>query len=184
MRSLDQSRDPDGLPALLERLESEFARVLTRFRIPAQDAEDLLQDLILTFLTQRSQIHSPDAWLMGTLRHGCALYWRKRRRRLIEAIDGAILEELGGGVEARQVREDIRRDLSRAIGRLPERCRSFIRLRYGLGFENPEVAEQLGYSSNSIRKISSRCLSALTDQILTPIAPLPPPATEEALENA
>jgi len=144
----------------------DLARILYRFRIPAQDSDDLLQELVVQFLENRRRVETPEAWLVGTLKFRCALYWRRRRRSLVEAIDGAILEELAGGAPGRQERDDLTRDLSRAIDRLSERCRSFIRLRYGLGYENPEVAERLGYSKTGIRKISSRCLDALTDQIL------------------
>ena len=178
MRHVDLSCDPDVLPALLERVGSDLARVLYRFRIPAQDSDDLLQELVVQFLENRRRVDSPEAWLVGTLKFRCALYWRKRHRRLVESIDGALLDELAGGTPARQEHDDLTRDLSRAIDRLSERCRSFIRLRYGLGYENPEVAERLGYSKTGIRKISSRCLNALTDQILAADGPA------EVLENA
>jgi len=178
LRHADQSREPDELPALLERVSPDLARVLYRFRIPAQDSDDLLQELVVQFLENRRRVESPEAWLVGTFKFRCALYWRRRRRNLVEAIDGAILDELAGGSPARQEHDDLSRDLSRAIDELSERCRSFIRLRYGLGYENPEVAERLGYSKTGIRKISSRCLDALTDEILS-IEP-----AMEAFENA
>ena len=178
MRHADQSRDPDALPALLERVGPDLARLLYRFRIPPQDTDDLLQELVVQYLENQRRVESPEAWLVGTLRFRCALYWRRRRRSLVETIDSAILDELAGGSPGRQEHDDLSRDLCRAIDRLSERCRSFIRLRYGLGYENPEVAERLGYSKTGIRKISSRCLSALTDQILA--VPSPP----EPVENA
>ena len=166
MSALDPGRIQDELPQLLDRLESEFARLFTYFRIPPPDAEDLLQDALLLFITKRSQILTPDAWLVGTLRYRCLLYWRKRRRRLMEAVDETLLLELAGGVSPRQENDDLARDLSGAIGRLPGRCRSLLRLRYGLGCDDPEVAERLGYSPTGIRKIADRCLSALTYQML------------------
>jgi len=164
--ALDQDRIQDDLPQLVERLASEFARLFTYFRIPAQDAEDLLQDTLVLYLTKRPQIITPDAWLIGTLRFRCLLYWRKRRRRLLEAVDEALLLELAGSTPARQDNDDLARDLSGAIGRLPNRCRSLLRLRYGLGCNDPEVAERMGYSPTGIRKIAQRCLSALTHQLL------------------
>jgi RNA polymerase sigma factor (sigma-70 family) len=148
-------------------LEPEFARILSYFRVPAEDGEDILQDVFLVFLSHRNEIRTPDAWLVGTLRMRCRVYWRGRRRRLLEALDGTLLEELAGSEGPPQEAQDITRDLSRAIRKLPRRCRSLIQLRYGLGCDDPEVAANLGYSSNSIRKIASRCLSALSNQILS-----------------
>lgn len=184
MSALDPGRSENELPQLLDRLEAEFARLFGYFRIPMQDAEDLLQDALLLFITKRAQIHSPEAWLIGTLRYRCLLYWRKRRRRLFETVDETLLEELAGGSLPRQENDDLARDLSGAIGRLPDRCRSLLRLRYGLGCDDPEVAHRLGYSPTGIRKIANRCLSALTHQMLaggypraaaTATAPIPAP---------
>lgn len=166
MSYVDQSIRPDDFTALAERIEPELRRIITFFKVPVDDAEDILQDLFLLFLTQRAQIRTPDAWLAGTLRLRCKVYWRKRRRRLLEAIDDTLLAELAGPVEARQEHDDLTRDLSRAIRKLPDRCRSLIQLRYGLGCDDPEVASSMGYSAVSVRKIASRCLSALTNQIL------------------
>ena len=163
--ALDPGRIQDELPQLVDRLASEFARLFTYFRIPAQDAEDLLQDALVLFITKRQRIVTPDAWLIGTLRFRCLLYWRKRRRRLLEAVDETLLLELAGGSPPRQENDDLARDLSGAIGRLPDRCRSLLRLRYGLGCDDPEVAHRLGYSPTGIRKIAHRCLSALTQQM-------------------
>jgi RNA polymerase sigma factor (sigma-70 family) len=166
LSALDQGRIQDDLPQLVERLAPEFARLFTYFRIPAQDSEDLLQDALVLFITKRPQIVSPDAWLIGTLRYRCLLYWRKRRRRLLEAVDEVLLMELAGSSPPRQENDDLARDLSGAIGRLPDRCRNLLRLRYGLGCDDPEVAQKLGYSPTGIRKIAHRCLSALTHQML------------------
>lgn len=189
MSVLDPGRIQDELPQLVDRLESEFLRLFAYFRIPAQDAEDLLQDAFVLFITKRSQIVTPDAWLVGTLRYRCLLYWRKRRRRLLEVVDETLLMELAGGSAPRQENDDLARDLSGAIGRLPDRCRSLLRLRYGLGCDDPEVALRLGYSPTGIRKIADRCLSALTNQMLASgfpmipgVAVAPPIASQVAVE--
>lgn len=166
MSILDQSRQPDELPELLGRLEPQFALVFGRYHIAPQDAEDLLQESLLQYLRHRASIAMPDAWLMGTLRKQCLMYWRRRRRTLLEAVDTGLLIELAGVDRARQEEDDLSRDVSRVVRRLPERCRSLLHLRYGLGCENPEVAERLGYSTNGIRKITHRCLTALTNQML------------------
>lgn len=185
MSALDPGRIQDELPQLLDRLETEFARLFTYFRIPAQDAEDLLQDALVLFITKRSQVLTPDAWLIGTLRFRCLLYWRKRRRRLMEAVDETLLLELAGSSSPRQENDDLARDLSGAIGKLPDRCRSLLRLRYGLGCDDPELAHRLGYSPTGIRKIAQRCLSALTYQMLAsgyPAAAHSPGASQAGAE--
>ena len=65
-----------------------------------------------------------------------------------------------------QERTDLTTDLSRVLSKLSARCRSLLRLRYGLGYGPTEVAEQMGYQTSSIRKVTNRCLAALTRQLL------------------
>jgi RNA polymerase sigma factor (sigma-70 family) len=65
-----------------------------------------------------------------------------------------------------QEKADLTSDLSRVLSRLSSRCRSLLKLRYGLGYGPNEVAEQMGYRSSSIRKVTNRCLAALTRQLL------------------
>jgi hypothetical protein len=43
-----------------------------------------------------------------------------------------------------------------------------LRLRYQLGYAPPEVAALMGYSPNSISKITRRCVASLTRELLTP----------------
>jgi RNA polymerase sigma factor (sigma-70 family) len=162
----DQRRLPDELPELVDRLEAQIGRVFGRFHLNPTDAEDVLQETLLQFLLRRHEIVSPDTWLLGTLRKQCLMYWRRRRRALLESVDTGLLIELAGGDGARQENDDLSRDLSRAVGKLPERCRSLLRLRYGLGCENPEVAERMGYSPTGIRTITNRCLTALANQMV------------------
>jgi RNA polymerase sigma-70 factor (ECF subfamily) len=163
---LEQRRSPDELPDLVVRLEPQIAAVFSRFHVARQDAEDILQDVLLQYILRCQTIVSPESWLMGTLRNSCLLYWRRRRRALLEAVDSGLLVALAGTERAKQENDDLSRDLSRAVGRLPERCRSLLKLRYRLGCNDPEVADQLGYSPTGIRKITQRCLLALTSQML------------------
>lgn len=167
MRQPSAGSGPDDLTALLERLDPELRRTLLRFRIPAQDAEDLLQDVLLSYLAKRDTVASPAPWLLGTLRNVCLLYWRRRRRALVQAIDAGLLDEMAGADSLRQEQRDLARDLSGAVAKLPARCRSILRLRYGLEYCGPEIAERLGYRADTVRQATLRCLTALSRQLLS-----------------
>lgn len=157
----------DDILSLLAGLEASLARTLSRFRIPAQDAEDLLQDTLLLFLTKRAEVRDPAAWISTTLRHRCIIYWRRRRHALVQTVDEALMEALGGGCEGEQNRSLLACDLSRAIAHLPERCRAILRQRYALDRDGSEVAASLGYRESSIRQVTNRCLSALSAQMVS-----------------
>jgi RNA polymerase sigma factor (sigma-70 family) len=167
VRQLTNGPQDDELATVLENLEPEVRRVLVRFRVPPQDAEDLLQDTLLIFLTKRSSITSPGAWILSALKNRCLVYWRARRRRLFETIDETLLEEIAGPGPDAHGRSDLARDLSGALSHLPDRCRSVLRLRYGLECDSGEIASRLGYQAGTVRQVTLRCLSALSRRLLS-----------------
>ncbi len=161
-----ESAEP-SLDEILGRTEPKLKRVLSRYRIPAQDAEDILQDTFLILVSKLGTIRNPEAWLVGTLANRCIIYWRRHRTRLVELVDSTILELLSEGVAAAQEQSDLRSDLEAMLSCLPHRCRSVLRLRYGFGCSTAEVAAQTGYCKSSVRKVTRRCLAALTEQLVS-----------------
>ncbi|MEM7480328.1 MAG: RNA polymerase sigma factor [Acidobacteriota bacterium] len=158
--------ESSSLEALLERSRGRLGRVLYRYRIPAQDAEDLLQETFLILVRQWETIRNPDAWLLVTLRNRCVIYWRRHKIRLFDMVDDAILEFLADGRAPSQEKADLKVDLEEVLERLPLRCRRVLRLRYGLGFTAAEAGKRLGYQPSSIPKVTHRCLAQLAQQLL------------------
>jgi RNA polymerase sigma factor (sigma-70 family) len=149
----------------LQRVEPRLKRLLATYRIPAEDAEDVLQQTLMALLYQWDVVRDPERWLLGTLKRHCLMYWRTRRRRIYSAVDSAILELLSEPVAPTQDRADLLSDLQNLIGRLPLHCRSLLQLRFRLGYEPLEVARRLGYRASSIGKITTRCLAALSREL-------------------
>ena len=147
-------------------MEPRLKRLLATYRIPTEDAEDVLQQALLALLYQWERVRDPECWLLGTLKRHCLMYWRTNRRRIYSAVDSTVLEWLSEPVAPNQERTDLLCDLENLIGRLPSRCRSVLQLRFRLGYEPPEVARKLGYRTSSIGKITTRCLAALTRELL------------------
>ena len=166
MSTLETPQPAVSLDDLLQKVEPRMKRMLSVFRIPAEDAEDVVQQTLLALLYQLDKVRDPECWVLGTLRRHCLMYWRKHRRRLYSAVDTAILEWLSRPVAPAQEHADLLADLESVINRLPPRCRSVLKLRFRLGYEPPEVAEKLGYRASSIGKITTRCLAALSREML------------------
>lgn len=166
MSAVNPPQEHASLEELLRDIQPKLTQILGRYRIPTQDADDVLQETFLTLIHKREVIRNPEAWLVVTLRNRCLIYWRKKRKHLYQAVDTAILELLSEPEPPSQKKTDLRYDLDRLIGRLPQRCQSLLRLRYGLGCSSSEVAERMGYRQSSIRKVTSRCLAALTKELL------------------
>jgi RNA polymerase sigma factor (sigma-70 family) len=155
-----------SLEEILARIEPRLKRVLSRYQIPAQDADDLLQETFLIMVSKAGSIRNYDAWLVATLANRCIIYWRKHRSKLWDLVDSAILELLADVEAPPQESADLRYDLDSLLSNLPDRCRSLLRLRYGFGCSTAETAERMGYCKSSIRKVTRRCLAALTEQLL------------------
>lgn len=165
MRAIHVSEADQPFEDLLHACRGEMIRLLARYRIPHEDAEDLLQETFVALVFKWQSIRNPKAWLLSTLRNRCTLYWRKRRRDLFEAVDAAILDALAAPQEPPQARTELLHDLNLAISRLPDRCQDLLRLRYGLGCKSSEVAEKMGEGSQEIRKLTTSCLVALTREL-------------------
>jgi RNA polymerase sigma factor (sigma-70 family) len=167
MSALDHPKVEASLESYLHKVQPRLKALFARYRIPTQDTEDILQQALLALVYQRPSIRDPEAWLVGTIRNKCLLYWREHRRKLYESVDAAVLEFMAEPMAPAQEGADLRRDLDSLLERLPERCRSLLALRYRHGYEPPELAERLGYSQSSISKVTTRCLAALTRHLVT-----------------
>jgi RNA polymerase sigma factor (sigma-70 family) len=170
-----------SLEEILEKMQPRLKRILSRYRIPAQEAEDLLQETFLIMVSKWGTIRNPEAWILATLANRCIIYWRKYRSRLWDLVDTTILELMAEAEAPVQERSDLKHDLDAVISTLPDRCRSVLRLRYGLGCSTAEAAERMGYCKSSIRKVTRRCLASLTNQLLGQgFRPLgPPPSIDD-----
>lgn len=167
MSVLDEPDAQLSIEELFEKLQPKLRRIFSRFRLPPEDAEDVLQQSFLDLVYKQSQVYNPEAWLVATVRNRCIMYWRKRRRQIWDAVDSAMLDLIAQPEAPGQKQVALRQDLQRVLARLPERCRSVLVLRYGLGYRSREVADLLGYQPSSIRKVTSRCIAALTRELVS-----------------
>jgi RNA polymerase sigma-70 factor (ECF subfamily) len=116
-------------------------------RVPADEADDLVQDVFLSAMRQLRGLRTAAAfrgWLAAIARHRAMDYFRQSRLR-------APLEESGkhqprayhAGLDALDVLDLIRR--------LPEAYREPMILRLVEGMTGPEIAEQTGLTPESVR---------------------------------
>ena len=156
-----------SLAEALERVGPKLRRILFRYRVPARDADDLLQETFLVLVSKQESVRNPEAWLQATLSNRCVLYWRRRRGRVSELVDRTILELLGDPEVPADEAEAIRSDLDLLISRLPERCQPLLRRRYGL-LAVPEGSEerQDDIEPEEDPERMRRCLTALAQRAL------------------
>ena len=139
---------------LLRSCREDMVRLLARYHIPHEDAEDLLQETFVALVFKWDNIRNPKAWLLSTLRNRCSLYWRRKRDDLYEAVDEALLDTVARPLDPPQAQTELRHDLNLAISRLPSRYQDLLRLRYGLGCRAPRWPSRWGRGRT--RSASSR----------------------------
>lgn len=155
----------DDLVRIVVRARRIAGWYLHRQGIPEEDAEDLIQQTLLVLMLKHREVRNPDAWVIGTLRNKCRRYWRLRREAPVGGLEFETLESASPPLPPDQERADLRRDLEAALARLPERCRTVLRYRYGLGFRASEIADLLEWPAANVRKTASRCLRTLQREL-------------------
>lgn len=156
----------DDLADALERARPKVERIFVSARIPPEDAEDLLHDAFTQLLSHGDTISDPEAWLVATVKCCSLGYWRARRRRVVEQLDQALIESLVESLATPEERVSLACDLERQLRELPGRCRRLLQMRYRLGLEPCELAEELGYRADSVRKVTRRCLDSLAVRLV------------------
>lgn len=167
----------------MEHLQPKLIEILSRYRIPVEDAEEMLEQLFLTLYMREGTLESPERWLLLSLKNRCLIYWRSRRERLSRDIDNSLLSVLDSPQVSDSEKDGMRRFLGEALAQLPEQCRAPLEQRYGLGDAKPSrpVSAPAGPSGSPASSSASApgsehllpCLQALTRMLVGDRAPDP-----------
>lgn len=166
MIELDEETWSAELGAVLEQVRPQLARLFGAYRIPAPDAEDLVQDALLGLVANWPDVREPCAYLVGAARHLCRFYVRQqiRQRARIAPADPDQLERLAGSAPSGQDERDALADVERLARTLGPRPRHLLRLLLGLGFDEDELARSLGGAKPaSLRRARRRALTRLRE---------------------
>jgi RNA polymerase sigma-70 factor (ECF subfamily) len=126
-------------------------------------AEDLTQDTFLRAwqhfeLLAAAEPAARRAWLVRTLRNLAIDAWRRGH-----AASGG-LERASADPEA-EAGAELRVDLARALGRLEERDREMVVLRYLEGMNSREIGELMDLPEGTVRRRLSECRQALAQHL-------------------
>jgi RNA polymerase sigma factor (sigma-70 family) len=154
------------LPELIGQLRPRLAKVLRRYRIPVQDAEDLIQETLTILVSKGSSVHNLAGWLIATVGRRCIIYWRRRRRAETRRVEVAQLPELP--VRGDQERRLMQLELNGLSRPLKEPHRQVMHCTYQLGMTDEEIAAALGLRPSSVRKQRSRAVAAMRLQTTSP----------------
>lgn len=125
----------------VDQLEPVIENILRRFRIPADDAQEILDEVMLTMLTKRERIRDPERWMLRSLKNRCLVYWRERRRWIYRVIDSGLLTVLTSDDVAEEEKGTLRDELRSLVEGIEPNCRDRLERRYGLDAEWEDEVE-------------------------------------------
>ncbi|MBQ8396610.1 MAG: RNA polymerase sigma factor [Clostridia bacterium] len=140
--------------ALMEAHRGAVERFV-KFRLPATDADDVLQEVWLTAYQKRDDLRSPataKAWLLSIARSRCTDHFRAKAKRMEIPLDALTESALSYGRQGVTVREVVRDTLDR-LGGVE---RQVLYLYYFRGLPQAEIAERLNVPLGTVKSRLNR----------------------------
>ena len=137
------------------------------------NAEDVVQEVAVAVArgyaaSDRSRPFVP--WALGIARHKVADYQRKHFRNK-QVFDTDLLETIEQGYrDIEPETQDMRRALDFCVGRLQERGRMLIQLRYGHNLKPAQIAGRVGMTANAVAVVLHRVRKSLSECIQNRVA--------------
>lgn len=125
-----------------------------RFRVPPGDAENLIQEVFVSYLSTAQEIRDVRSWLLGAISNASRHYWRSRGRT------ESLPEDLDKKSDPRSTADKLATSLTvrETLAHLQEKCRETLRLRYFEGCSAAEVAKELDTTNRYAEKLIHTCL--------------------------
>lgn len=132
-----------------------------KFRIPDTDAENLIQEVFLSFLQTGTRIDNIRAWLVAAMCNASRHYWRAQGRTesLPEDFNDHSDPHTHGLAEQFALQMTVRQ----ALKYLQPRCRETLRLHYFEGRSAGEVARELETTNRYAEKLIHNCLKRVRE---------------------
>jgi RNA polymerase sigma-70 factor (ECF subfamily) len=135
-----------------------------RARTPQHaDAEDVTSEVFARAVRNwgryDDRLGTPGAWLLGIARHVVADWWRKQGREVPS--EERAEPDPEPGPELAVLAAEARRELRSHLGRLTDKERDAVALKFGAGLKAAEVGAVLGVSDTAARMLVYRAVMKL-----------------------
>lgn len=132
-----------------------------KFRIPDPDAENLIQEVFLSYLQTATKIENIRAWLVAAMCNASRHYWRAQGRTesLPDNIDDHSDPLTHGLADQFAMRMTVRQ----ALDYLQPRCRETLWLHYFEGRSAGDVARELETTNRYAEKLIHNCLKRVRE---------------------
>ena len=149
-----------------KRMRPALLRLAERYMESADDAEDVIQEVLLKlwFLRERlNNYRSIDALAVVITKHLCINNMRKRKMETV-ALEKSMGMEGGEIPDMKLIEEEGMQEILQAIATLPDLQQSVLRMKHIEGFEVEEIARLLGSTAIAVRTNLSRARKKICEQ--------------------
>lgn len=151
-----------------KRMRPALLRLASRYMEDADEAEDVIQDVLLKlwFLREKlDQYRSVDALAMVITKHLCINQLRTRRMETVELQQDM---QIAGSetTDQRLLEAEETREVLRVISTLPNLQQAVLRMKHIEGFEVEEIARLTGSTPIAVRTNLSRARKKVREQFI------------------
>lgn len=145
------------------RLRPKLVGMARLYLAEAEEAEDIVQDVLLKLWLLRDRLHAPIDALAKVITRNHA---RDRRRRQHPTVDIGAAAALADDTSDRG-RQQLIEKMMATIDTLPPSQQIILRLRHMEGMSYADIASLIGSNETAVRKAISRARNAVKDHFLT-----------------
>ncbi|HVE70275.1 MAG TPA: sigma-70 family RNA polymerase sigma factor [Thermoanaerobaculia bacterium] len=132
-----------------------------KFRIPDCDAENLIQEVFLSYLQTGTKIENIRAWLVAAMCNASRHYWRAQGRT--ESLPDNIDDHSDPLTHGLADKFAMRMTVRQALDYLQPRCRETLWLHYFEGRSAGDVARELETTNRYAEKLIHNCLKRVRE---------------------
>ncbi len=136
-----------------------------KFRIPESEAESLIQEVFLSFMTTTTKVENTRAWLVAAMCNASRHYWRGQGRT--EGLPDDFDEHTDPSSSGIAEKMAMIITMQQALGYLQPRCRETLYLHYYEGRSANDVAVSLDTTSRYAEKLIHNCLKRVREIYLS-----------------
>lgn len=136
-----------------------------KFRIPESEAESLIQEVFLSFMTTTTRVENIRAWLVAAMCNASRHYWRGQGRT--EGLPDDFDEHTDPSSSGIAEKMAMIITMQQALGYLQPRCRETLYLHYYEGRSANDVAVSLDTTSRYAEKLIHNCLKRVREIYLS-----------------
>lgn len=151
-----------------KRMRPALLRLASRYMEDADEAEDVIQDVLLKLWFLREKLdryRSVDALAMVITKHLCINQLRKSKAEFVD-LDQSIGMDSGEAADKSLLESEEMEEVLQAITTLPDLQQAVLRMKHIEGFEVEEIARLTGSTPIAVRTNLSRARKRIREQFI------------------